>query len=148
MMTISITDVHKLARAYRNLSEDEKLPIRKSLHYLHYYLFAMWDPELSLPETQLNDIDQVIHILLAYKLFDLMWFEKLPDDEKEIFKLYIQIGEPHVPTAKIIIEIFEYITTQELRERCKGIGKPGWVSTPGKDVMYTTLQLFPNRVHL
>jgi hypothetical protein len=91
---------------------------------------------LSIPEKQ--------HILLAYKFLEILWFDKLPEGNNQIFTIYVQARLPKDQDPQVGKDIFD-TNSDELAARCKGLARPKWLTKEAKTTMIS-LESFLSKV--
>lgn len=112
----------------------------KSLEHLRW-LMVLWDLEELDPDS-MPDVPEKRHILLAYKLLQLLWFDKLPERDNQAFTIYVRDRLPDDQSPERINEAFDR-STDELADLCKGMPRPKWLKNA--TAVKTYIESFPQR---
>jgi len=91
---------------------------------------------LSIPEKR--------HILLAYKLLQILWFNKLPERDHQAFTVYVRSRPPDDQDPKVVNDIFD-ANSDELAVRCNALARPKWLTKEAKATKIS-LESFPHKV--
>jgi hypothetical protein len=83
------------------------------------------------------------HILLAYKLLEILWFSKLPERDDEAFKVYVRDRLPDDQDPHIVNNVFD-TNSDELTARCANLERPEWLTKEAK-AMKVSLESFPGK---
>ena len=112
--------------------------LRKAAGHLHW-LTILWDLD-ELDTDSIPNVPEKRHILLAYKFLQILWFERLPESDREAFTIYVCDEIPVDQGPARINETFDR-STDELAALCVGQQRPKWVmNTPA---VMTSVELFP-----
>lgn len=135
-------DRKNLLRAFYDLPSKEKQILYKAVEHLRW-LTMLWDLEKSSLES-IPSIPEKRHILLAYKLLQIVWFSKLPETDDQPFTVYVRDQLPHDQDPQIVNEIFD-TSSDELSVRSDGLASPEWLSKEAKAIKVSVAS-FPSQV--
>jgi hypothetical protein len=123
------------------LSEDQKKSLYKAYQRKHS-LFVLWALEEIPLDQKMPGPEEKIHLLLAYKYLDWVWFTVLPQSEDEPFTIYIFDDIPEDQGPDEVSDAFD-TSAEELQRHCKGIEKPEWAKKKSTKRVRVTIQSFP-----
>lgn len=106
------------------------------------WLTILWDLETLSPDSA-PSIPEKRHILLAYKLLELLWFNKLPDRDHQAFTVYVRDRLPDDQDPRVVNDIFG-ANSDELAARCKSLERPQWLTKEAKAIK-VSLESFPSK---
>ncbi len=89
------------------------------------YLTILWDLE-ELDPASMPSIPEKQHILLAYKLLQILWFNKLPERGNQAFTIYVRDQLPDDQGPEKINKAFDS-SADELADLCKEMPRPKWL---------------------
>jgi hypothetical protein len=89
-------------------------------------------------------ISEKRHILLAYKLLQILWFNKLPERDHQTFTVYVRDRLPDDQDPQAVNNIFD-TSSDELAVRCNGLARPKWLTKEAKAIK-VSLESFPHKV--
>jgi hypothetical protein len=128
-----------MIQAFYNLPQEEQQKFQAAWKHLRF-LMVLWG--LDDPSTDHTLIlEEKRHILLAYKSLQMLWFYRLPQTNKEPFKLYIRDRLPEDQGSDRINEAFA-MSLEELTIRCRSIRRPKWLTRDIKAVK-TSIEALP-----
>ena len=107
------------------------------------WLMILWDLEEQSPDSPLS-LPEKRHILLAYKLLQILWFSNLPERDHQTFAVYVRDRLPDDQDPQVVNDIFD-INLDELAVRCNGLARPKWLAKEAK-AMKVSLESFPHKV--
>ena len=82
------------------------------------------------------------HILLAYKLLQILWFDKLPERRNQAFTIYVRDQLPDDQSPERINKAFDR-SAEELANLCKDMPRPKWLKNA--TAVKTSIESFPQR---
>ena len=130
----------RLLKSFADLPPKDKEVLSRAVQHLRW-LTILWDLEEadtdavpSIPEKQ--------HILLAYKLLQILWFNELPEQGHQTFMIYVRERIPADQGPEEINKAFD-TGTEELAELCKDMLRPDWFNDA--IVVKTSLETFPRK---
>jgi len=132
---------HLLQSFYGLPSKDKEL-IYRAVHHLRW-LTVLWDLE-KLGQDSMPSIPEKRHILLAYKLLEILWFSKLPEGDHQTFTVYVRDRLPDDQDPQVVNKIFD-VNSDELAVRCNDLARPKWLTKEAKAIK-VSLESFPYRV--
>ena len=135
-------DRKRLLHSFYDLPIEEKKTLYKAVERLRW-LTVLWDLEKLSPES-IPSIPEKRHILLAYKLLQILWFSKLPERDQQTFTVYVRNQLPNDQDPQVVNDIFE-TNSDELAARCKTLGRPKWLTKEAKAIKIS-LESFPYKV--
>ncbi len=106
------------------------------------WLTMLWDLEKLSHESMLS-ISEKRHILLAYKLLQILWFSKLPEKDDQTFRVYVRDRLPDDQDPQTVNDIFD-TNSDELAVRSDGLVRPEWLTKEAKAMM-VSLESFPSK---
>ena len=135
-------DRKRLLHSFYELPSKEKEMLYKAVEHLRW-LTMLWDlEELSLDDTL--SVPEKRHILLAYKLLQILWFSKLPERDHQTFTIYVRDRLPDDQDPQVVNEIFD-INSDELAARSKSLERPKWLTKEAK-ARKVSLESFPHKI--
>ncbi len=114
----------------------------KAVEHLRW-LTILWDLE-ELNRESMPSIPEKRHILLAYKLLQLLWFDKLPERDDQTFAVYVRDRPPGDQDPQVVNGVFD-TASDELAARCKSLARPEWLTT-GAKATEISLESFPYKI--
>jgi len=133
-------DRKHLLRSFSSLPSKNKQMLRKATGHLRW-LTILWD--LDEPDQDsMTGISEKRHILLAYKLLQMLWFEELPESNSQAFTIYVRDHVPEDQSPERINEVFDR-STDELGNLCVALRRPKWLNNA--TAVMTSIELFPQR---
>lgn len=130
----------RLLQSFGNLPPKDKEVFYTATEHLRW-LTVLWDLE-ELDPASTPSIPEKRHILLAYKLLQILWFSELPEQGNQTFMIYVRDRLPDDQSPEKINKAFD-TGTEELAELCKNILRPNWLNDAA--VVKTSLESFPQR---
>ena len=130
----------RLLKSFADLPPKDKEVFSRAVEHLRW-LTILWDLEEADADA-VPSITEKRHILLAYKLLQILWFNELPEQGHQTFMIYVRERLPHDQSPEKINQAFD-TSLEELAELCKNMPRPDWL----KDaiVVKTSLESFPQR---
>jgi len=135
-------DRKRLLQAFYDMPPNEKELLYKAVGHLRW-LTIMWDLEKLSPNS-IPSIAEKRHILLAYKVLQILWFSRLPKRDDQMFTLYVRDRLPDDQDPEVVNEIFD-TNSDELATRCQSLTRPKWLTKEGKEIQIS-LNSFPHKV--
>jgi len=135
-------DRKRLLQAFYDMPPNEKELLYKAVGHLRW-LTIMWDLERLSPNS-IPSIAEKRHILLAYKVLQILWFSRLPKRDDQMFTLYVRDRLPDDQDPEVVNEIFD-TNSDELATRCQSLTRPKWLTKEGKEIQIS-LNSFPHKV--
>jgi hypothetical protein len=130
----------RLLQSFGNLPPKDKEVFYTAVEHLRW-LTMLWDlDELDL--DSMPSIPEKRHILLAYKLLQILWFNELPEQGNQTFMIYVRDRLPDDQSPEKINEAFD-TTADELADLCKEMPRPNWLNDA--KVVKTSVELFPQQ---
>lgn len=114
----------------------------RAVEHLHW-LTILWDLEKLNPDS-MPSITEKRHILLAYKLLQILWFSKLPERDHQTFTVYVRDRLPDDQDPQVVNNIFD-TNSDELAARCNRLTRPKWLTKEAKAIN-VSLESFPYKV--
>ena len=135
-------DRKRLLQSFYNLPPKVKEMLYRAVEHLRC-LTILWDLEKLSPDS-MPSIPEKRHILFAYKLLQILWFNKLPERDHQTFTVYVRDRLPDDQDPAVVNDIFD-TNSDELAARCKSLERPKWLT---KEVKATKISLesFPYKV--
>ena len=130
----------RLLRSFFDLPSKDKEVFNKAVGHLRW-LMVLWDLE-ELDSDSMPDIPEKRHILLAYKLLHILWFDKLPERGDRVFTIYVRDRLPDDQGPERINEAFDR-SADELADLCKAIPRPTWLKNA--TAVKTSIEAFPQK---
>jgi hypothetical protein len=125
------------------LPEDKKESLYKAFQHKRCSI-ALWGSEEIL-SYHIPSLEEKIHLLLAYKYLDWIWFTALPESEDEPFTIYVCNNTPEDQGLDEVNDAFE-TSKEELQSLCKNMKKPKWVKKQKTRRVQVTIRSFPYKV--
>ncbi len=135
-------DRKNLLRAFYDLPPKDKEMLYSAVEHLRW-LTVLWGLEKPDPES-VPSIPEKRHILLAYKLLQILWFSKLPDKDNQTFTVYVRERLPDDQDPQVVDATFD-TNSDELAARCKSLARPTWLAKEAKATKIS-LASFPYKV--
>ncbi len=135
-------DRKRLLHSFYDLPSKEKEILYKAVEHLRW-LTMLWDLEELSPDS-MPSIAEKQHILLAYKLLQILWFNKLPERAHQTFTVYVRDRLPDDQDPQVVNDIFE-TNSDELAARCESLARPEWLTRETKAIKIS-LESFPYKV--
>ena len=114
----------------------------KAVEHLRW-LTMLWDLEELRPDS-MPSIPEKRHVLLAYKLLQILWFSKLPERDHQTFTVYVRDRLPGDQDPEVVNDIFD-TDSDELAVLWKRLTRPKWLTKEAKATRIS-LESFPNKV--
>jgi hypothetical protein len=130
----------RLLQSFFNLPPKDKEMFYRAVNHLRW-LMVLWDLE-ELDPASLPDIPEKRHILLAYKVLQMLWFEELPEQSNQSFTIYVRDRLPDDQTPEGINKAFDR-GAEELADLCKVMPRPTWLKDSAS--VKTSIESFPQR---
>ena len=125
------------------LPEDKKESLYKAFQHKRCLMTLCRLEEI--PSYRMTSLEEKIHLLLAYKYLDWIWFTALPESNNEPFTIYVCDNTPEDQGPDEVNDAFE-TSTEELQSLCKNMKKPKWVKKQRTKRVQVTIQSFPYEV--
>ena len=135
-------DRKHLLRAFYDLPPKDKEMLYNAVDHLRW-LTVLWGLEKPDPESVLS-ISEKRHLLLAYKLLQILWFSKLPEKDDQTFTVHVRDRLPDDQDPQVVNEIFD-TNSDELAVRSDGLARPEWLTKEAKAIQ-VSLESFPAKV--
>jgi hypothetical protein len=135
-------DRKRLLQSFYSLPPKDKEMLYRAVELLRW-LTILWDLE-KLSLDSIPSIPEKRHILLAYKLLQILWFNKLPERDHQTFTIYVRDRLPADQDPKVVNDIFD-TNSDELAARCKSLPRPKWLTKEAKATKIS-LESFPYKV--
>jgi hypothetical protein len=135
-------DRKRLLHSFYDLPSKEKEILYKAVEHLRW-LTMLWDLEELSPDS-MPSIPEKQHILLAYKLLQILWFSKLPERPHQTFTVYVRDRLPDDQDPQVVNDIFE-TNSDELAASCESLARPEWLTRETKAIKIS-LESFPYKV--
>jgi hypothetical protein len=135
-------DRKHLLQSFYDLPPKDQDMLYKAVEHLRW-LTILWDLEKLSPDS-VPSIPEKRHILLAYKLLQILWFSKLPEREHQTFTIYVRDRLPDDQDPQVVNDIFD-TNSDELAARSKSLERPKWLTKETK-AMKSSLESFPYKV--
>ncbi|HEX9838226.1 MAG TPA: hypothetical protein VGA72_02710, partial [Anaerolineales bacterium] len=81
-------DRKRLLQSFYDLPPKDQDMLYKAVEHLRW-LTILWDLE-KLSQDSIPSIPEKRHILLAYKLLHILWFNELPERDHQTFTVYVR----------------------------------------------------------
>jgi len=130
----------RLLQSFFELPPKDKEIFYKAAEHLRW-LTILWDLDDLGPDS-MPGIPERRHILLAYKLLQILWFDKLPERGDQVFTIYVRDRLPDDQGPERINEAFDR-SADELADLCKAIPRPTWLKNA--TAVKTSIESFPQR---
>ena len=135
-------DRKRLLQSFYKLPPNDQEMLYKAVEHLRW-LTILWDLEKLSPDS-MPSISEKRHILLAYKLLQILWFNKLPERDHLTFTVYVRDRLPDDQEPAVVNDVFD-TNSDALAVRCKTLGRPKWLTKEAKAIK-TSLESFPYKV--
>lgn len=135
-------DRKRLLHSFYDLPPKDKEMLYRAVEHLHW-LTILWDLEKLNPDS-MPSITEKRHILLAYKLLQILWFSKLPERDHQTFTVYVRDRLPDDQDPQVVNNIFD-TNSDELAARCNRLTRPKWLTKEAKAIN-VSLESFPYKV--
>jgi hypothetical protein len=132
----------RLLRSFYDLPSKDQQMLYKAVEHLRW-LTILWGLE-EISSDSMPSVPEKQHILLAYKLLEILWFDKLPDGKDQAFTVYVRDRLPEDQDPQVVNDIFD-TDSDELTARCKSLVRPEWLPKEAKATKIS-LESFPNGV--
>jgi hypothetical protein len=129
----------RLLQSFYSLPSKDKEMLYKAVEHLRW-LTILWDLE-ELNQDSMPSISEKCHILHAYKLLQLLWFDKLPERDDQTFTVYVRDRLPTDQDPEVVNGVFD-TASDELAARCKSLARPEWLAQEAKATKIS-LESFP-----
>lgn len=134
-------DRRRLLHAFHDLPPTDKQILYDAVEHLRW-LTMLWGLEEPGPESR-PSISEKRHILLAYKLLQIVWFAELPEQDHLPFTVYVRDRLPDDQDPQTVNDIFA-THTDELAARSESLGRPTWLAKETKAIE-VSVDSFPSR---
>jgi hypothetical protein len=114
----------------------------KAVEHLRW-LTVLWGLADLNPDS-IPTVPEKRHILLAYKLLQILWFSKLPERDHQTFTVYVRDRLPDDQDPQVVNDIFD-TSSDELTARCQSLERPKWLTKEAKATKIS-LESFPHKV--
>jgi len=135
-------DRKRLLQSFYGLPPKDKEMLYKAVGHLRW-LTILWDLDKLSPDS-MPSIPEKRQILLAYKLLQILWFNKLPERDHQTFTIYVRDRLPDDQSPELVNDVFD-TNSDELAARCKGLARPKWLPKETKAIKIS-LESFPYKV--
>ena len=132
----------RLLQSFYDLPPKDKQIFYKAVEHLSW-LTILWDLEKLSPDS-IPSIPEKRHILLAYKLLQILWFNKLPERDHQTFTICVRDRLPDDQDPKVVNDVFD-TNSDELAVRCESLERPKWLAKETKSIKIS-LKSFPYEV--
>jgi hypothetical protein len=129
----------RLLQSFYDLPPNDKKIFYQAVEHLRW-LTILWDLEKLSPDS-MPSIPEKRHILLAYKLLQILWFNKLPERDNQTFTIYVRDRLPGDQDPKVVNDVFD-TNSDELAARCESLARPKWLAKETKPIKIS-LKSFP-----
>ena len=133
-------DRKRLLQSFYDLPSKDKEMLYKAVEHLRW-LTILWDPEELGPDS-MPSIPEKRHTLLAYKLLQILWFNKLPERGNQAFTIYVRDRLPDDQSPERINKAFDS-SAEELADLCKEMPRPKWLKNA--TAVKISIDSFPQR---
>jgi hypothetical protein len=134
-------DRRRLLQSFYDLPPKDKEMLYKAVEHLRW-LTILWDLEKLSPDS-IPSIPEKRHILLAYKLLQILWFNKLPERDHQTFTVYVRDRLLDDQDPQVVNDILN-TSSDELAARCKSLERPKWLTKEAKAIK-VSLESFPDK---
>jgi len=134
-------DRKRLLHSFYDLPPKDKEMLYKAVEHLRW-LTILWDLE-KLSSESMPGISEKRQILLAYKLLQIVWFSKLPENDHSTFTVYVRDRLPDDQDPQVVNDTFA-ANADEVAARCKSLERPKWLTKEAK-AMKISLESFPDK---
>ena len=121
----------RLLQSFYELPPNEKEMLYKAVEHLRW-LTILWGLE-EIDSDSMPSIPDKRHILLAYKLLQILWFNKLPPDDDETFTVYVRDRLPDDQDPQVVNKTFDTDST-DLAALCENLERPKWLTKEAKTI--------------
>ena len=135
-------DRKRLLQSFYNLPPKDQNVLYKAVEHLRW-LQIMWGLDKLSPDN-MPSIPEKRHILLVYKLLEILWFSKLPEKDHQTFTVYVRDRLPDDQDPQVVNKVFD-TNSDELLARCENLERPKWLTKEAKAIKIS-LYSFPNKV--
>jgi hypothetical protein len=135
-------DRKRLLQSFYGLPPKDKEMLYKAVEHLRW-LTMLWNLEKPSPDS-MPSIPEKRHILLAYKLLQILWFSKLPERDHKTFTVYVRDRLSDDQDPQVVNDIFN-TSSEELVARCETLERPKWLTKETKAIK-VSLESFPDKV--
>ena len=135
-------DRKQILHAFYTLPEKDKQTFYRAVKHLHW-LNILWGLD-ELRSESMPGIPEKRQILHAYKMLQILWFSKLPEQDHRIFTVYVRDRLPDDQDPQVVNNVFE-TNPDELAIRSNDLARPAWLTKEAKAIK-TSLQSFPLEV--
>lgn len=132
----------RLLQSFYDLPSKDKEMVYKAVDHLRW-LTILWGLE-EMSSGSIPDIPEKRHILLAYKLLEILWFDELPEVNDQVFTIYVRDRLPADQDPQVVNDIFNN-SSDELAARCSSLERPKWLTKDAK-AMNISLESFLYKV--
>ena len=130
----------RLLQSFFDLPPKDKEMFYRAVEHLRY-LTILWDLEELDPDS-MPSVPEKRHMLLAYKLLQILWFDKLPERRNQAFTIYVRDRLPDDQSPERINKVFDR-SADELEDLCKDMPRPKWLKDA--EAVKTSIESFPQR---
>ena len=131
----------RLLQSFYELPANEKEMLYRAVAHLRW-LTILWDLE-EINSDSMPSIPEKRHILLAYKLLEILWYDKLPAADHETFTVYVRDRLPDDQDPQVVNKVFD-TSSAELATRCEKLNRPKWLTKEAK-AFKISLDSFPKK---
>ena len=135
-------DRKRLLQSFYELPPKDQEMLYRAVEHLRW-LTILWDLEKISPDS-MPSIAEKRQILLAYKLLQILWFNKLPERDHQTFTVYVRDRLPDDQDPQVVNDIFN-TNSDELAVRCNSLARPKWLTKEAKAIE-VSLESFPYKV--
>ena len=135
-------DRKRLLQSFYDLPPNDQEMLYRAVEHLRW-LTILWDLE-GLSLDSMPSIPEKRHILLAYKLLQILWFSKLPERDHQTFTIYVRYQLSGDQDPQVVNDVFD-TNSDEIAARCKSLERPKWVTKQAKAIK-VSLESFPYKV--
>ena len=135
-------DRKRLLQSFYDLPPKDQDMLYRAVEHLRW-LTMLWDLEEVSPDSTIS-IPEKRHILLAYKLLEILWFSKLPERDRQTFTVYVRDRLPDDQDPQVVNDTFD-TDSEELASRCNDLARPKWLTKEAKTIK-VSLESFPYKV--
>ncbi len=132
-------DRKRLLHSFYALPSKDKEMLYRAVEHLRW-LTILWELDKLSPDSMPGILEKR-HILLAYKLLQILWFNKLPERDDQTFSIYVRDRLPDDQDPEVVNGIFD-TNSDELADRCKSLPRPKWLTKEAKATKIS-LESFP-----
>lgn len=130
-----------LLRSFYDLPPKDKEMLYQAVEHLRW-LTILWGLEKPSSDSMPSNPAKR-HILIAYKLLELIWFSKLPERDNQTFSVYIRDRLPDDQDPQVVNDIFN-ANPDELAVRSENKTRPKWLAKEAKAIKIS-LESFPEK---